>query len=270
MSGLRAPSQLKGSLEPLDPALRLPGIPISCRTPPGMQGSQLTGGDEDQGGASSLTPARDVPSSVSWKICWFPILPSWGPDLSGFLLLQGPGPPLAFRLVSGQSRGSQKQPVPDMLEAQGPWPPLPWRDPVGGSSGDRRVKTSRVSLRSPAPFSSLHAAHTPFSPVSPPPGSSKPRVLGGAPSFSGGEPLAAATPARLLTDSAGKPGPEGRAGPFSSVTFHKNTSSWKGYLKITSRLGAGLAPGGRGGSDPDAPASPGLWPADAPVYSPHT
>lgn len=95
----------------------------------------------------------------------------------------------------------------------------------------------------------------------------------------------AATPARLLTDSAGKPGPEGRAGPFSSVTFHKflalseiqlqekwarkNTSSCKGYLKITSQLGAGLAPGGRGGSDPDAPASPGLWPADAPVYPMH-
>ena len=150
MSGLRAPSQLKGSLEPLGPALYLPGIPVSCRTPPGTQGSQLTGGDEDQAGASSLTPARDVPSWVSWKICWFPILPPWGPDLSGFLLLQGPVPPLAFRLVSGQSRGSQKQPVPDTLEAQGLRPPLPGRDPVGGSSGDRRVKTSRLSLHSPA------------------------------------------------------------------------------------------------------------------------
>lgn len=37
----------------------------------------------------------------------------------------------------------------------------------------------------------------------------------------------------------------------------------KGYLKITSRLG-GLAPGGRGGSDSDAPASLGLRPTDAP------
>lgn len=37
----------------------------------------------------------------------------------------------------------------------------------------------------------------------------------------------------------------------------------KGYLKITSRLG-GLAPGGRGGSDPDAPAPPGLQPTNAP------
>lgn len=61
----------------------------------------------------------------------------------------------------------------------------------------------------------------PFSSVSPPLGGSKPRVLGGAPSLSGGEPLAAATPARSLTDSAGKSGPEGRAGPVSSATFRK-------------------------------------------------
>lgn len=37
----------------------------------------------------------------------------------------------------------------------------------------------------------------------------------------GGEPLAAATPARSLTDLAGKSGPEGRAGPVSSATFRK-------------------------------------------------